>query len=95
MQTDVEAMEPESDTPPSEDAGRRRRKLSAIMMADVKGFSLLMGSDEDATVDLIRDFHVRVRRLVHQHEGRVRGDPEAGHLGLDLSEHGMEAYPKS
>ncbi len=50
---------------------RRRRKLSAIMMADVKGFSAMMGTDEDATVDLIKAFHDRVRTLVHEFEGRI------------------------
>jgi class 3 adenylate cyclase len=51
--------------------GRRRRKLSAIMMADVSGFSRMMGKNEDATVDLIKEFHDRVLRLVEQFEGRV------------------------
>lgn len=41
------------------------------MMADVSGFSRLMGSNEDGTVDLIRDFHDRVRRHVEECEGRV------------------------
>ncbi len=50
---------------------RRRRKLSAIMMADVSGFSRMMGKNEDSTVDLIQEFHQRVRRLVEQFEGRV------------------------
>lgn len=40
-------------------------------MADVSGFSRLMGSDEENTVDLIQDFHSRVLRLVEEHEGRV------------------------
>jgi class 3 adenylate cyclase len=50
---------------------RRRRKLSAIMMADVSGFSRMMGSDEESTVDLIQDFHRRVSVLVEHFEGRV------------------------
>ena len=53
------------------DSPRRRRKLSAIMMADVSGFSRLMGADEEDTVNLIQDFHSRVRKLVEAHEGRV------------------------
>ncbi len=41
------------------------------MMADVSGFSRLMGSNEDGTVDLIRDFHHRVQLQVDALEGRV------------------------
>lgn len=55
----------------SEDAPRRRRKLSAIMMADVSGFSRMMGANEERTVDLIEDFHRRVRQHVESCEGRV------------------------
>jgi class 3 adenylate cyclase len=50
---------------------RRRRKLSAIMMADVCGFSRMMGRDDERTVDLIRDFHRRVRTHVEACEGRI------------------------
>jgi class 3 adenylate cyclase len=50
---------------------RRRRKLSAIMMADISGFSRMMGANEEATVDRIQDFHRRVKVLVEQFEGRV------------------------
>lgn len=56
---------------PDQEPSRRRRKLSAIMMADVSGFSRLMETNEDATVDRIQEFHRRVRALVDQHEGRV------------------------
>jgi class 3 adenylate cyclase len=41
------------------------------MMADVSGFSRMMGSDEESTVDLIQDFHRRVGLLVAEFEGRV------------------------
>lgn len=50
---------------------RRRRKLSAIMMADVCGFSRMMGENDERTVDLIKDFHQRVRAHVEKFEGRV------------------------
>lgn len=55
----------------SQEEGRRRRKLSAIMMADVSGFSRMMGANEERTVDLIKDFHARVRQHVDRCEGRV------------------------
>ncbi|MBI1817271.1 MAG: hypothetical protein HYR72_20050 [Deltaproteobacteria bacterium] len=67
--------DPKSPAPPdtssTDPQARRRRKLSAIMMADVSGFSRMMGKNEDATVDLIKEFHDRVLRLVEQFEGRV------------------------
>jgi class 3 adenylate cyclase len=65
------SKEPESPAAAGDDTPRRRRKLSAIMMADVTGFSRLMGVDDEGTVTLIRDFHQRVQALVEQFEGRV------------------------
>jgi class 3 adenylate cyclase len=55
----------------SDEGTRRRRKLSAIMMADVSGFSRMMGENEERTVDLIKEFHQRVRQRVEESEGRV------------------------
>jgi class 3 adenylate cyclase len=65
-----------SNRPPGGEAAessssRRRRKLSAIMMVDVSGFSRMMGSHEDETVDLIQEFHKRVQAAVERFEGRV------------------------
>jgi class 3 adenylate cyclase len=48
-----------------------RRKLSAIVMVDVSGFSRMMGRDEEGTTALIREFHERTLKLVESHEGRV------------------------
>lgn len=48
-----------------------RRKLSAILMVDVSGFSLMMGRNEERTTALIREFHDRTKGLVETHEGRV------------------------
>ncbi|HUJ70445.1 MAG TPA: adenylate/guanylate cyclase domain-containing protein [Syntrophorhabdales bacterium] len=48
-----------------------RRKLSAIVMVDVSGFSRMMGRDEERTTALIREFHSRIRSIVENHEGRV------------------------
>lgn len=58
-------------TEPSDEPPRRRRKLSAILVADVSGFSRMMGADEEATITLIREFHERVKTLVEELEGRV------------------------
>src|SRR5712691_10394802 len=53
------------------EASTPRRKLSAILMVDVSGFSRMMGRDEEGTTALIRDFHTRTQSLVEAHEGRV------------------------
>jgi len=56
-------MTPEASTP--------RRKLAAIVMVDVSGFSRMMGRNEEQTTALIREFHDRTRGLVEAHQGRV------------------------
>lgn len=53
------------------DASTPRRKLSAIVMVDVSGFSRMMGRDEEGTTARIREFHARTRSVVEAHEGRV------------------------
>src|SRR5215831_15820556 len=53
------------------EASTPRRKLSAILMVDVSGFSRMMGRDEEGTTALIREFHTRTRALVEAHEGWV------------------------
>ena len=53
------------------DTPRQRRKLSAILMVDVSGFSRMMGQNEEGTTVLIREFHARTQALVEDHEGRV------------------------
>ncbi|HKC51236.1 MAG TPA: adenylate/guanylate cyclase domain-containing protein [Myxococcota bacterium] len=53
------------------EAPRSRRKLAAILMVDVSGFSRLMGSDEEWTTREIRAFHQRVEAQVLELEGRV------------------------
>jgi class 3 adenylate cyclase len=53
------------------EAPRARRKLAAILMADVSGFSRMMERDEEWTTRAIRAFHARVDGRVREHEGRV------------------------
>jgi class 3 adenylate cyclase len=53
------------------EAPRARRKLAAILMIDVSGFSRLMERDEEWTTRAIRAFHARVDARVREHEGRV------------------------
>jgi class 3 adenylate cyclase len=53
------------------EASTPRRKLSAILMVDVSGFSRMMGRNEERTTALIREFHDRTRGIVEAHHGRV------------------------
>jgi len=47
------------------------RKLAAILAADVVGYSRLMGSDEDGTLEALRSHREVVDALVAGHRGRV------------------------
>src|SRR5262245_64644557 len=53
------------------EASAPRRKLAAILMVDVSGFSRMMGRDEEGTTALIREFFDRTQGLVEAHAGRV------------------------
>jgi adenylate cyclase len=48
-----------------------KRKLAAILSADVKGYSLLMGEDEEWTVRTLDTFKGVMKTLIPQHRGRV------------------------
>jgi adenylate cyclase len=50
---------------------RLNRKLAAILSADVKGFSRLMGEDEDFTVNTLTDYRKTMKKLIEKHRGRV------------------------
>ncbi len=52
-----------------------KRKLTAILSADVKGYSRLMGEDEAATVRTITAYREVMMTLIQQHRGRVLDSP--------------------
>jgi adenylate cyclase len=54
---------------------RTKRKLSAILSADVKGYSRLMGEDEAATVQTLKAYREVMTSLIQQHRGRVVDSP--------------------
>ena len=54
---------------------RPNRKLTAILSADVKGYSRLMGEDEKATVETLKQFRQVFRHLVQECHGRVVDSP--------------------
>src|SRR5262245_53557283 len=51
------------------------RKLAAILSADVKGYSRLMGDDEIATVRTLTAYREVLTALIHAHRGRVVDSP--------------------
>jgi class 3 adenylate cyclase len=50
------------------------RKLTAILSADVKGYSRLMGEDEEATIRTLTTYREAMTTLIQQH-GRVVDSP--------------------
>ena len=46
------------------------RKLTAILCADVFGYSRLMGEDEEATLRTLSSYRKLVDSLIEQHHGR-------------------------
>jgi adenylate cyclase len=52
-----------------------KRKLTAILSADVKGYSRLMGQDEEATVRTLKQHRLTISGLVSEHRGRVVDSP--------------------
>jgi adenylate cyclase len=52
-----------------------KRKLAAILSADVKGYSRLMGEDEDTTVRTLETYREVIATLVQKHRGRVVDSP--------------------
>jgi len=52
-----------------------KRKLTAILSADVKGYSRLMGEDDQATVRTITAYRKVITGVVQKHRGRVVDSP--------------------
>jgi len=52
-----------------------KRKLAAILSADVEGYSRLMDDDEEATVRTLTAYRTAINDLVQQYRGRVVDSP--------------------
>ena len=52
-----------------------KRKLTTILSADVKGYSRLMGEDEEWTLRTLNSYKGLIRNLVGEHRGRVVASP--------------------
>jgi adenylate cyclase len=54
---------------------RAKRKLSAVLSADVKGYSRLMGQDEAGTVARLKKYRSLMTDMIQQYRGRVVDSP--------------------
>ena len=54
---------------------RTKRKLSAVLSADVKGYSRLMGQDETGTVSRLKQYRELMTDLIRHYNGRVVDSP--------------------
>ncbi|UTW11149.1 ABC transporter substrate-binding protein [Marinobacterium rhizophilum] len=52
-----------------------KRKLAAILSADVVEYSRLMGDDEQATVDTLKQYQQAIGRVIDRHQGRIVDAP--------------------
>ena len=52
-----------------------KRRLTAILSADVEGYSRLMGEDEEATIRTLKTYRATIRDLVRKYRGRVVDSP--------------------
>jgi TolB-like protein/class 3 adenylate cyclase/Flp pilus assembly protein TadD len=62
-----------------------KRKLTAILSADVEGYSRLMGEDEDATIRTLTSYMELMSTLIQKHRGRVIDAPGDNLLAEFLS----------
>src|SRR2546426_4458735 len=63
----------DTEMPTRTTAIRRERKLAAILSADVKGYSRLMGEDEEATLHTLTAYRKVIDTLIEQYRGRIVG----------------------
>lgn len=52
-----------------------KRKLAAILNADVAGYSRLMGEDEAATISTLKSHRNLITKIVQAFKGRVVDSP--------------------
>ena len=54
---------------------KTKRKLTAILSADVKGYSLLMADDEVHTIQTLKAYRRIITDLISEYSGRVVDSP--------------------
>ncbi len=63
------------ESPVAETLPHVERRLAAILSADVKEYSRLMGVDDVATVEMLTAYREAITALISQHRGRVVDSP--------------------
>jgi adenylate cyclase len=64
-----------NESPVAETLPHVERRLAAILSADVKEYSRLMGADDVATVEMLTAYREAITALISQHRGRVVDSP--------------------
>ncbi len=59
------------DAPPPDDATPVERRLSTILIADVFGYSRMMGENEERTVQILRGHRAIFDDMLRTHRGRL------------------------
>ncbi len=62
-----------------------KRKLAAILSADVEGYSRLMGDDEEAAVRTLTAYREVLTTLIQQHNDKVLDSPGDNQLAEFVS----------
>lgn len=73
--TKAQSFSRPSTTPHPQQSQVLQRKLAAILSADVKGYSRLMGDDEVATIHTLTAYRKEMTALIQQHHGIVVDAP--------------------
>jgi TolB-like protein/class 3 adenylate cyclase/Tfp pilus assembly protein PilF len=58
---------------PVDEPAAAKRKLAAVLSADVKGFSRLMEADEEGTLRTLKSYRATIDALIARHDGRIVG----------------------
>jgi TolB-like protein/class 3 adenylate cyclase/Tfp pilus assembly protein PilF len=61
------------DLAPVDEPAAAKRKLAAVLSADVKGFSRLMEVDEEGTLRTLKSNRATIDALISRHDGRIVG----------------------
>ena len=69
------ALSGPGDGSPAENTPHVERRLAAILSADVKDYSRLMGDDDVATVETLTAYREAMTKLIGEHRGRVVDSP--------------------
>ena len=53
-------------------SSKDKRKLAAIMFADIVGYSRMMASNEERTLELLTDFENICSPIISKHDGEIK-----------------------